>query len=183
LGNRRLPNCLRHKKGRVLPIKLHHQFDVALGEAFLFRQFVVQAFGQSRNHPRAPAFLLLPGINQATDIPVQGQQLLVDRQNGASLTLPDTLLDLGQQTGVKSHGGGFLEDGEVVRRFSGERFLAHGLDSVITPLQFFRIHAGQLLEILSRDHRFSCLLLDILARPASHRAAVFGILFERRHAL
>jgi hypothetical protein len=74
-----------------------HPLDVALREALLLRQLVVQVAGQAGNHAGAPALLLLAPVNEAADLPAEPNQLGIDGQHRPRLGLTHALTDLAQQ--------------------------------------------------------------------------------------
>jgi len=81
----------------IFPVKGQHAFDIALGKALFFGQFVVQITGQTRDHRSAPALLLLAGVNQGSDIPIQADQPGIDGQHGSRLRVAYAQLDVAQQ--------------------------------------------------------------------------------------
>jgi len=88
----------------------------------------VQIAGQARNHRRPPALLLLAGVDQGPDIPIQADELGIDGQHGPRLRVAYALLDVAQQCGV-------------IGGREGNGLIAHGLIS-ITPLSTGRSSAG-----------------------------------------
>jgi hypothetical protein len=82
-----------------------HPLDVALREALLLGELVVQVAGQSGNHAGAPALLLLASVNGAADLPVEPNQLGIDGQHCPRLGLANPLTDLAQQGRVVDRQG------------------------------------------------------------------------------
>ena len=88
-----------------------HPLDVALREALLLAELVVQVAGQAGNHAGTPALLLLASVNEAADLPVEPNQLGIDGQNRPRLGLTHALTDLAQQGRVASRQGRQLSHG------------------------------------------------------------------------
>jgi hypothetical protein len=82
-----------------------HPLDVALREALLLGELVVQVAGQAGNHARAPALLLLAFVNEAADLPVELDQLGIDGQHRPRRGLTHALSDLAQQGRVVGRQG------------------------------------------------------------------------------
>jgi hypothetical protein len=64
---------------RIFAVKGQHSLDVALRESLFLGQLVVQIAGEPGNYPRAPAFLFLAVVDQGADLPIETDQLGIDR--------------------------------------------------------------------------------------------------------
>lgn len=82
-----------------------HPLDVALREALLLAELVVQVASQAGNHAGTPAFLLLASVNEAADLPVEPNQLGIDGQHRPRRGLTHALTDLAQQGRVVGRQG------------------------------------------------------------------------------
>jgi hypothetical protein len=90
-----------------------HPLDVALREALLLAELVVQVASQAGNHAGTPAFLFLASVNEAADLPVEPDQLGIDGQHRSCLGLAHPLPDLAQQGRVVGRQGRQLGHGSV----------------------------------------------------------------------
>lgn len=86
-------------------VKGQHPLDVALREALLLAELVVQVAGQAGNHAGAPTLLLLASVNEAADLPVETNQLGIDGQHCPRLGLTHALTDLARQDRVVGRQG------------------------------------------------------------------------------
>jgi|GEM_PF-4211653 len=78
-------------------MELDHQFQIPVGKALLFRQFILQGNGEPGQHSRPPTFQVPAGGNHAPDVPIQEQHFQIRRQRGALLRLADAGLDFREQ--------------------------------------------------------------------------------------
>jgi hypothetical protein len=83
---------LRAEEGIELP----HGKEAGAGKALHARVAGLQVQRHLLHHRGAPSALALPGIQLTTNVPVQAQQLGIDRKYGPRLSCLDALLDGGQ---------------------------------------------------------------------------------------
>jgi len=80
--------------------KLSHIPEILDGKPADAGKFPLQVACQGLNDGLSPAFGVLTLDDDPADIPIQPNQLLVDRAQSGVLGCPDALLDLGESRGV-----------------------------------------------------------------------------------
>ena len=69
----------------VSAVERDHSLDIPLGEAFDFRDLVVQVAGQLGDNARTPAFLPLTDLDGSADVPIETDQLCIGGECGPHL--------------------------------------------------------------------------------------------------
>jgi len=92
---------LQNWRSAVFTSKANHVANIPLRKALLLRQFVFQIHRQAGNDTSAPAFCLLPGGNQPTDVPIEEDHFRIGRESRAVLGLSDAGLDIAEQVAVE----------------------------------------------------------------------------------
>ena len=93
LSNKLLDNCLVN----ICLGKRPHREKISSRKAMHLRELRPQILGQPLDHLRSPTLLTLATQDPAANVPVQQNQLTVDRQNRSHLCRTNTCLQVGQQ--------------------------------------------------------------------------------------
>ena len=114
---RQLCSSLLHKfRTRPSLGKRTHVLEVARRKALHLRESRPQILRQPLDHLGAPALFRLPRQNVAANLPVQQNQLAIDRQRRTLLGGMDAVFQLGQPVGVACGRLGKFDRRRIIHR-------------------------------------------------------------------
>ena len=100
-----LCHSLWHKStiNGILSVQRKHTLDVPFRKPLYLRQLVTDVPRQPGYDRSSPAFPVLSLMEHPADVPIHADQLCIGGKHGASLSLPDPLLDPAEQLSIHDY--------------------------------------------------------------------------------